>query len=252
VPISVNGVEITDAAVHAEMQYHAAPDVATAQREAAVALVVRELLNQEAARLAIEGDSEEARLEALIAREVKTPEPDAAACRRYYESNRRRFRSPDICESHHILFAAPLDDAAARAAARGRAEAAIRRLEAEPGLFEALARELSDCPSRAVGGNLGQVTRGSTVPELETFLYNLEEGQLCPMPVESRYGFHVVRLDRRIPGRDLSYEAVAEKIAAYLAEAAWTRAVHQYVQILAGRARLTGIDIGGARSPLVQ
>lgn len=251
-PISVNGVEIPEAAIYAEMQYHPAPDAAAAQREAAVALVVRELLNQEAARLAIEGESEEARLDALLAREVKTPEPDAAACRRYYENNRRRFRSPDICESHHILFAAAPDDATGRAAARDRAEAAIRRLEAEPGLFADLAREMSDCPSRAVGGNLGQVTRGSTVPELETFLFNLEEGQLCPVPVESRYGFHVVRLDRRIPGRDLPYEAVAERIAAYLAEAAWTRAVHQYIQVLAGRARLAGIDIAGADSPLVQ
>ena len=77
-----------------------------------------------------------------------------------------------------------------------------------------LARELSDCPSGTQGGNLGQVSRGSTVPELETFLYNLEDGQLCPVAVESRYGFHVVRLDRKLPGRDLPFETVAARIAA--------------------------------------
>jgi peptidyl-prolyl cis-trans isomerase C len=250
--ISVNGVELSDEAVYAEMQYHPADDAGAAQREAAVALIVRELLIQEAARLGIDGGSEEARMQALIECEVRTPEPDEMTCRRYYDNNRRRFRSPDICEGHHILFAAAPDDGDARAAAREKAEGAIARLQAEPDLFEDLARELSDCPSKTMGGNLGQVTRGSTVPEFETFLFNLEDGQLCPIAVESRYGFHVVRLGRKIAGGELPFEIVADKIAEYLAQAAWTRAVHQYIQILVGHARVTGIQLEGAASPLVQ
>ena len=250
--ITVNDVEIPDEAIYAEMQYHPAADAEAAQRDAAVALIVRELLNQEAARLGIDGENEEGRLQALIDREVRTPEPDEATCRRYYDNNRRRFFSPDICEGHHILFAAAPDDIAARAEARRKGEAAILRLQVEPGLFGDLARELSDCPSKAMGGNLGQVTRGSTVPEFETFLFNLEDGQLCPVAVESRYGFHVVRLDRKIVGRELPFEIVRDRIAEYLVEAARTRAAHQYIQMIVGRARITGLHLEGASFPLVQ
>ena len=46
-----------------------------------------------------------------------------------------------------------------------------------------LAQQLSACSSAAQGGNLGQISRGQTVPEFETFLFNLEPGQICPVPV---------------------------------------------------------------------
>jgi hypothetical protein len=98
----------------------------------------------------------------------------------------------------------------------------------------------------------GQLSRGDTVPEMETFLFNLEEGQISPVPVRTRYGVHVVRVDKRVPGRALPYEAVAGKVADYLKEASWRRAFRQYVQLLAGDARISGFDIAAAESPLVQ
>ena len=100
---------------------------------AARALVVRELLLQEARRLGVAAEpladddgrretDEEALIRALVEREVRVPDPDEARCRRYYEQNLRRFRSPDIYEAAHILFAAAPGDGDARAAARMQAE----------------------------------------------------------------------------------------------------------------------------------
>jgi peptidyl-prolyl cis-trans isomerase C len=111
---------------------------------------------------------------------------------------------------------------------------------------------MSACPSAAQGGNLGQITPGQTVPEFETFLYNLEEGQICPVPVKTRFGYHVLRLDRRIEGRQLPFEAVRDKIAEYLREHVWRRAISQYLQLLVGEAEIRGIELNGASSPLVQ
>ena len=51
------------------------------------------------------------RCAALIEREVVTPEPDEAACLRFYEQNRQRFRSGDLYEAAHILIASRPDDA---------------------------------------------------------------------------------------------------------------------------------------------
>ena len=83
--------------------------------------------------------------------------------------------------------------------------------------------ELSACPSAAQGGHLGQISRGQTVPEFETFLYNLEVGQICPVPVKTRFGYHVLRLDRRIEGRQLPFEAVSDRIVTARSSAASAR-----------------------------
>jgi peptidyl-prolyl cis-trans isomerase C len=80
----------------------------------------------------------------------------------------------------------------------------------------------------------------------------LKPGETCRKPVQARYGVHVVRLDRKLPGQTLSFEQVRDRIAAFLEESSWRRGVAQYVALLAGQARITGFAISGASSPLVQ
>ncbi len=250
--ITVNGVEITEEEVAMEVQYHPAASLDEARHEAARTLVVRQLLLQRAAELGVEAAGAEETVEALLRREVRSPEPDDAACRRYYERNRKRFRAQDLFEAAHILFPAHPEDAEARAAAKRNAEEAIGILLREPQRFAELAAALSACPSRENGGSLGQIAPGETNPEFETFLYHVEPGTLCAVPVPSRHGYHVLRLDRRQLGETQPFEAVRDRIAAYLRQAAWTRAVRQYIQLLAGRAAITGFALEAAESPLVQ
>ena len=262
--VRVDDVLIPEQVIAAEVQYHPAASLEGAREEAARALVVRALLLQEAARLGVgPGDAppaedgaeetpEEATIRALLAREVRTPEADEATCRRWYDNNRKRFRSEDLVEAAHILFAARPDDPQALAAARARAEDALAVLSAEPARFAELARALSDCPSRGQGGSLGQIGKGQTVEEFESFLATLEDGQLCPVPARTRFGYHLIRLERRIPGRELPFELVRERIAGRLEAQTWRRGVAQYVKILAGRARIEGVTLEAASSPLVQ
>lgn len=255
--VRVNETVISASAIAAEMQYHPAPNLQQAWHEAATALVVRELLHQEADRLGVvarddDDDSEETLFQALLAREVTIPTPDDETCRRYWAANRDRFRGGDVYEAAHILFAAPPEDKDARDAARRGAEETLALVLADPARFAALARERSGCPSGAQGGLLGQQSRGDLVPEFETFVLALEEGQICPVPVETRYGFHILRLDRLVHGERLPFDAASPRIADHLRSHAWQRAVSQYLRILAGRARIEGVAIDGAASPLVQ
>lgn len=257
--ISVNGTVIEDRVIDQEVQYHPAATRDEARFAAARALVVKHLLLTEAGRLgqtgvsAREGESlEEAAIREHLEQAVLIPEPDDGTCRRYHDNNINRVRSPDLFEACHILFPAAADDHAARQEARRKATDTLQILVAAPHRFAELARSLSACPSAAVGGSLGQVTRGQTVEELETFFHHLVPGTLCPVPVPSRYGYHVLRLDRRELGRTLPFAAVKDRIASYLRDSAWRRAVHQYLQILVGRATIKGIDLKGAASPLVQ
>ena len=257
VAVSVNGVSIARDAIVREMQHHPAPKPIAAWQQAARALVIRELLLQEARRLGValqpasDGEGrretdEEALMRGLIDREVTVPEPDDETCRRYYERNSARFRSPDIYEAAHILFAALPADSEAHARARDDAASVLAELREHPERFAELAQAHSRCPSAAQGGNLGQITNGQTTPEFEQALTAFQPGQLCEAPVATRYGFHVIRLDRKHAGRMLPYEIVGGRIADYLRESVRRRADAQYIARLVTAARIEGIELAGA------
>ena len=94
--ITVNDAVIAETDIARETQYHPAPSFEEARLKAGQALAVRALLLQRADRLdlAIGTDAtDEARIAALIEREVRAPLADEQICRRYYDSRPRRFRS---------------------------------------------------------------------------------------------------------------------------------------------------------------
>ncbi|MDA4844459.1 peptidylprolyl isomerase [Hoeflea poritis] len=261
--ISVNGVAIAETELLAEAQNHPAENPGGALAEAARALVVRELLWQEARRLgiAVEPDRDkdgrpeterDAAIRLLIDREVDVPSAGEAECRRFYEQNPDRFSSQPIVEARHILLAAAPEDGAARKAASALAQRLCDHLADRRQDFADLAREHSACPSREQGGNLGQLTRGSTVPEFERAIERMKPGAISPVPVESRFGYHIIALGRREPGELLPFELVRERIATWLEAAAWSKAVSQYIAILAGKADIKGVSLKAGEGPLVQ
>lgn len=252
--ISVNGVAIAENDILAEAQNHPAETPGEALLSAARALVVRQLLLQRAAHIGIEAEPQkdgsgrtetktDANIRCLVESEVDVPSASEEECRRYYRSNRDRFRTGDLCEARHILLAASPEDQPGRDRARHLAESLIGRLRRQPSEFAELARQFSDCPSAADGGSLGQLTTGSTVEEFETALAAMKVGEISASPVESRYGFHIIALDRKNAGQLLPYEAVAEQIAAWLEASAWARGVSMYIEMLAGSADIKGISL---------
>lgn len=257
--ISVNGVEISRAAIARETQNHPASKPIEAWQAAARALVVRELLLQEARRIALDPQpisdengrretEEEALVRGLVACEVVTPKADHATCRRYYENNRRRFTSPMLHEVSHIL----LVERDGETSAQMQADALIAALQTNPAAFPLVAKLHSACPSKDTGGNLGQIGPGQTVPEFEAALPELAVGVVAPAPVRTRFGFHIVKVERRIEGCELPFEMVQERIAAWLDEKVRRTAIQQYISILAGKADIVGIEITASPSPLVQ
>jgi len=256
-PIKVNGIEVPRAEISREAQYYPAQKPIDAWHSAAKALVIRRLLFAEARRLAVAGTpstqggrtetGDEASIRELFEREVVTPEPDEAACRRYYENNRKRFRAATIYEAAHILIAADRRDAQSFAVAKEKAEKIAAELRLYPEKFDMMAALHSDCPSAEHHGNLGQLTSGQTTPEFETALTASEPGTISSV-VESRYGLHIIRHDRKIDGRPLPFDAVRERIGEYLRESVERRAAAQYIARLISGAEIEGIDLAGAEA----
>lgn len=257
--ITVNGRVIPAATIAAEAQNHPAPrgKPGAAWMAAARALALREILLQRARALGLAAapqelapgqweTGDEALIRQLLEASV-TPEPvNEAALQALYHASPDRFRAPPLWEAAHILIPAAPQDARARKGARALAAQIIAQLQAEPGRFAALAAEHSACDSRKSGGLLGQIGPGDTVTEFESVLRHLPEGAIAPEPVESRFGFHVIRLDARAEGAVLPYATVAPRLRAAAEKAAWVRAARAFTDRLAAQADVTGIALDAA------
>jgi peptidyl-prolyl cis-trans isomerase C len=254
--VTVNGEVIAAEQIADEAQHHPAPPgkPGLAWKAAARALAVRALMLQEARRRGLapapqelapgrwETD-EEALIRQLLESEIQPESPTEAELRAYHAANPELFRAPSLYEAAHILFAAHPEAPDARAAARGAAEAVLAELQADPAAFTRLAQAHSACSSRANGGCLGQISAGDTVAEFEATLARLEEGSISPTPVESRYGFHIIRLDARARGAVLPFEAVQAPLRLAREKAGSVRASRDFVQRLVAAATITGIDL---------
>lgn len=253
--VIVNGITIEPHIILQEMQYYPAENMELSRHQAAQSLVVRELLWQRVKELALAGENDTADNENLISvlleKEVTLPTADEESCLCYYNANKGRFKTPILIAAKHILLGADPKDLEDRDKKKALAEQLIEILAAEPGKFAALATEYSDCPSKELAGQLGQLDKGQTVIEFERQVFAHGVG-LMMHPVESRYGFHIVHVEQRVEGEQLPFEAVEEKIRLYLQEHNYRCAVNQYIQLLAGEADISGIDIVGADSLLVQ
>jgi peptidyl-prolyl cis-trans isomerase C len=248
--ISVNGVTIPEDAVAREMQHHRAPSRDEAARAAATALVVRELLLQRVNERDVAGADEDQRIANLIDSEIRVPEPTDEEIARYYRRNGLQFTSPALYRAAHIFFPGRPSNDAASALAKEKAEAVFAEVIADPARFEELARAHSACSSKEQGGLLGLVRKGDTNPELERALATMEVGSITL--VRSRHGYHVLRLDDRAPGTELPLEQAKGWIAEHLRKTSRRRAIAQYLQLLTARAKIQGIDLAAADSPLVQ
>jgi len=216
---------------------------------------LREMLAQRAVARGLVTDGADeaattAAIEALLDREAPTPEPTDEECSRYYAKHLEEFTSGDLVFARHILFAivpgAPVD------AIRSKAEETLQRVNQQPESFAELARTLSNCPSGQHDGNLGQLARGQCVPEFEQALFAGKGTGLLPGLVRTRFGFHIVAVDRRLPGQTVPFEAVRERIADHLRGRVQRKALEQYLRILAAETGLALPGVEPATSPLVR
>lgn len=246
--ICVNGIAIGKDAIAREMQHHLADSREQAERYAATALVLREVLLQRACDRDIAGASEDDRIANLIDDEVRVPEPTLDEVARYYRRNTLRFLTPARYEAAHIFF--PLRNGADETEVKSCAERVLGELARQPHRFAEFALAYSACSSKDEGGSLGQVSKGDTNLELEQALATMEVGSI--RLVRSRHGFHILRLDGRIPGTQLTLEQATSWIEDHLRKSCKYRAVAQYLQLLTSSAKISGIDLAAADSPLVQ
>ncbi|MBI2443648.1 MAG: peptidyl-prolyl cis-trans isomerase [Candidatus Magasanikbacteria bacterium] len=107
-------------------------------------------------------------------------------------------------------------DPAPREALRARAAAVLKQIQAGKDFAE-LAREFGEDGTAAAGGDLGWFSRGEMVPQFEAAAFALKKGEVTAAPVESPFGYHLIKLEDRETKRGRSADGkptTTERISA--------------------------------------
>jgi peptidyl-prolyl cis-trans isomerase C len=196
-----------------------------------------------------------AAIETLLAQQLTVPEPDELACQRYFDAHATRFAVGEQVHARHILFGVtPGVDVDAL---RRHAEGLLVSLRCgDAAAFAEAAAANSNCPSGQEGGDLGWLGREDCVPEFATAVLAQDDANahvgVLPRLVSTRFGFHIIRVEARRPGQPQRFEAVKSAIAQTLRQQTYVTALRQYLNLLAGAARIDGVLLEGADSPLLQ
>ncbi len=133
--------------------------------------------------------------------------------RKAYEENLARYSSPEERSASHILIAVPSDASTdARAAAKAKAAEIAKQVQDKPDRFAALAKEHSEDPgSSNSGGDLGFLPRGATKQAFDEALFSMKPGEIRG-PVETEFGYHIIRLSEVRGGAVRPFEEVKTTI----------------------------------------
>lgn len=140
-------------------------------------------------------------------------QPAAAEVRKAYDENIKRFEVKESRQASHILITPDAGGGAeAKQKAKARADELYAQLKKNPKDFAALAKQHSQDPgSAANGGDLGFFERGAMVKAFDEAVFSMKAGEISP-PVESEFGYHIIRLVMVRGGKGKTFEETRAEI----------------------------------------
>jgi peptidyl-prolyl cis-trans isomerase C len=155
----------------------------------------------------------------------------------YYDGHPEVFKQPGQVRASHILIKVdPGADESQKAEARRKLDKIQGRLEKGED-FAALAKECSEGPSGANGGDLGYFKRGQMVKPFEEAAFTLEPGTVSEI-VETEFGYHLIKVIDKKPEKTIAYEEIKGTLARHLKKEKIQREVSLYVEKLKEKAKV--------------
>jgi len=155
----------------------------------------------------------------------------------FYDAHPDYFKTPEMVRASHILIKVdPKASDADKAAAREKI-AAIQKKVQEGGDFAALAKESSECPSSANGGDLNYFQRGQMVGPFEEAAFTLQPGTVSDI-VETQFGFHLIKVTEKKDPGVTPYEEIKDRIEKHLKQQKVNEQVVMYVDQLRSTAKI--------------
>jgi peptidyl-prolyl cis-trans isomerase D len=130
----------------------------------------------------------------------------------YYEQHRGEFVEEEQAHARHILFrVAPGAGPVERNEAELRAKSVAQIAQSGADFSELAAKHSEDPGSKDNGGDLGWFGRGQMVKEFEDAVWGAKPGDILG-PVQSQFGFHIIRVEGFKPQRQQALDEVREEI----------------------------------------
>lgn len=163
-----------------------------------------------------------------------------AEAKRFYDANKDQFQLGEMVRASHILIGITENAGAQeKEKAREKAQVVLKRVK-EGENFGVLAGAYSDCPSKVRGGDLGPFGKGKMDPAFEKAAFALKPGKISDV-VETRFGYHIIKVAEKKGSRAESFEMTKERIQAYLQKEKTLKLVSDLVAELRSKARIEKI-----------
>jgi peptidyl-prolyl cis-trans isomerase D len=173
-----------------------------------------------------------------------------AEIQQYYNQHQQQFQVPEAVRVRHILIkVAPNADAKTDAAAKQKAEDILNQLH-HGADFATLAKKYSDDPgSKAQGGELGLLQRGTTAPEFDKTAFALQPGQTSGV-IKTQFGYHILQVEEKQQGHEKPLDEVRTLIVADLKQQKQGQAAQNYATQLQNEAQKSGLQKMAAQHQL--
>ena len=151
--------------------------------------------------------------ENLFAKIMGAGEPTDEDAKAYYEKNVDRYKQREQVKASHILLKVSKEmTPAQKKEKQGKAKQLFKKAKkADAAAFAALAKENSEGPTASRGGDLGFFSRGRMVKAFEDAAFKAKKGATLG-PIETQFGFHVIRVFDKKPERQRAYDEVKDSI----------------------------------------
>lgn len=129
----------------------------------------------------------------------------------YFDANKSAFNGEKVKASHILIDTTKLETDAELEKARQKIEEIKKEID-NGADFAEMARKYSTCPSAESGGDIGFFQRkGSIVEEFAIVAFSMEVGEISE-PVETQFGYHIIKVTDKEEGKDINYEDVADMV----------------------------------------
>jgi peptidyl-prolyl cis-trans isomerase C len=173
-------------------------------------------------------------IEKEIVPNVKINDDDA---KKYYDANTDKFRQEERVRAKHILM--KVEKGASedkKAQARKKLQDIQKKILAGEE-FSALAKEHSEGPSKAKGGDLGYFTKGRMVKPFEEVAFKLAPNEVSDI-VETQFGYHLIKVVDHQQASNAPYESVKPKIKSLLFNEQVQKQTEPYINSLREKAKI--------------
>lgn len=149
--------------------------------------------------------------------------------RERYDREKERYRLPERARLREIVILKP-DNPTALEQARQKVQQIADEARGATD-FALLAKTTSQAPTKDKGGDLGEVTKGELLPELDKAVFNSPAGAVIG-PIDAKTAWHILKVEQRLPSEVPAFESIKDKLRKDASDDAWQRDYKAYIERL--------------------